>query len=444
MIAGFVILFGYGVLVWLVFFKFKWLKFSITWGVVSAFFGLHILIIFMIGLRFVTPYSTDAKVIQHTIQLTPRLSEPTLVTAVLVEPNLHVKKGQPLFQFDRRPYEDKVKQLEAQLAAAKQNVRVLKADVNLAGQKVRQQDARVAEAQQNVRVLQADVDVAVQKVAKTQSELVYARYVQQLAQGLATKGAGPEEEAEKSTAQLHTSEAGVKEAQAELERARLKYESEIGGVNTTVAALDATVKEAQADLERARLNYESEIGGVNTTVAAIEAELDLARFYLENTLMVAPEDGYVINLQVRPGMVAGDVRFGAIASFICEADRYLLANFFQENLKYVKAGQPVEAALDLYPGQIFQGKVEAIWRGSGSGQLLPSGVLPNFQYVSTEAPQGQFAVAIRLDGNDQTMFPIGTQGRAAIYTNPASPFVWLRRIGIRSYTWFNWLYPFSG
>jgi multidrug resistance efflux pump len=30
----------------------------------------------------------------------------------------------------------------------------------------------------------------------------------------------------------------------------------------------------------------------------------------------------------------------------------MLANFFQENLKYVKPGQEVEAAIDLYPGQI--------------------------------------------------------------------------------------------
>ena len=143
-------------------------------------------------------------------------------------------------------------------------------------------------------------------------------------------------------------------------------------------------------------------------------------------------------------MVAGDVRFGAIASFICDADRYLLANFFQENLKYVKPGQPVEAALDLYPGQIWSGKVEAIWQGSGAGQMLPSGTLPNFSFVSTEVPQGQFAVVIRLEGKDQAKFPIGTQGRATIYTNPDSGFVVLRKIGIRAYTWFNWLYPFSG
>jgi multidrug resistance efflux pump len=73
--------------------------------------------------------------------------------------------------------------------------------------------------------------------------------------------------------------------------------------------------------------------------------------------MVAPED---VNLQVRPGMVAGDIRLGAIASFVCDADRYLLASFFQENLKYVKPGQSAEVALDLYPGQIWKGKVEAI------------------------------------------------------------------------------------
>lgn len=383
MIAALVLCFGYVVLVWLVFFKLKWLRFSIAWGVVSVFFGLHLLIIFMIGLRFVTPYATEARVIQHTIQLIPRLPEPTLVTAVLVRPNVPVKKGQPLFQFDRRPYEYKVRQLEASLARAKQDVRVLK----------------------------ADTAINAQKIAKIKADLEYARYQLKLSAELARQGAGPEEDAQKWAAQVAAHEAGIREAQAEEARAVLRYTSDIDGVNTTVAA--------------------------------IRAELALARYYLDNTLMIAPEDGTVINLQVRPGMVAGEVRFGAIASFIVDEGRYLLANFFQENLKYVKPGQQAEIALDLYPGQIFQGNVQAIWQGSGAGQLLPSGTLPSFQYVPTELPQGQFVVAIHLEG-DQSRFPIGTQGRAAIYTNPSSGFVWLRKIGIRSYTWFNWLYPFSG
>jgi multidrug resistance efflux pump len=384
MLLGFVLLFGYALVVWLVFFKFRWLKFSIAWGFFSTFFAVHLLLIFLIGLRFVTPLATEARVIQHTIQLVPRLPEPTLVTAVLVEPNVPVKKGQPLFQFDRRPYEYKVKQLEAQFAKAKQDVLVLR----------------------------ADTQINAQKIARLKADLDFARYQQRLSADLARQGAGPEEDAQKWAAQ--------------------------------VAADDAAIKEAQAEEARARLRYTSEIGGVNTTVAAIQAELDQANYYLANTLMVAPEDGTIINLQVRPGMVSGDIRYGAIASFIADADRYLLANYFQENLKYVKPGQSVEIAFDLYPGQIFTGRVEAIWQGSGAGQMLPSGTLPSFNYVPTEIPQGQFAVAIRLDGADQSKYPIGTQGRAAIYTNPNSAFVVLRKIGIRGYTWLNFIYPFSG
>jgi hypothetical protein len=64
--------------------------------------------------------------------------------------------------------------------------------------------------------------------------------------------------------------------------------------------------------------------------------------------------------------------------------------------------------------------------------------------VPAELPQGQFAVAIRIDAPDQAMFPLGTQGRAAIYTNLNSGFTVLRKIAIRTYSWFNWLYPFSG
>lgn len=384
MLLGFVLLFAYVFIVWLVFFKLRWLKFTIAWGFFSTFFLLHLGIIFLVGLRYVAPTSTEARVIQRTIQLTPRLSEPTLVTAVLVEQNTPVKRGTPLFQFDRRPYEYKVRQLEAQLAQAKQNVLVLK----------------------------ADTAINLQKIAKYTADLAYAKYQLKLSTQLASRGAGPEEDAQKWTAQ--------------------------------VASYEASIKEAQAEETRAQLRYTSNIDGVNTSVAAIQAELDQARYYLDNTLMVAPEDGYIMNLQVRAGMVAGDVRFGAIASFICDADRYLLANYFQENLKYVKPGQVVEVALDLYPGQIWPGKVAAVWQGSGAGQMLPSGVLPSFNFQPNEVPQGQFVVAITLDDADQSKFPIGTQGRASIFTNPGSAFVAMRKIALRSYTWYNWLYPFSG
>ena len=49
-------------------------------------------------------------------------------------------------------------------------------------------------------------------------------------------------------------------------------------------------------------------------------------------------------------------------------------------------GQPVEVALDLYPGQIFAGKVDSIWRGNGVGQFLPSDEIPKFQQPLPMSP----------------------------------------------------------
>jgi len=208
---------GFILFVWLIFFQFKWLKWSIAWAIVAFIILLHVLLIFMIGLRFVTPYSTQAIVIQHTIQLIPRLTEPTLVTAVLVEPNVPVKKGQPLLQFDRRPYEDKVRQLEAQLAQAKQNI----------------------------RMLQADVQVAEQTLARKRDQVEYSKFQVKVYQELARTGAGREENAVTWEKQLQVDEDAVAEAAADLDRAKLKYE--IGGMTTSVAGT-----EAELDLARSK------------------------------------------------------------------------------------------------------------------------------------------------------------------------------------------------
>src|SRR5215510_13924935 len=132
MTAAILVLIAECTVFWLVFFRLKLLRLTPTWVVIFLFVMAPVFLVFLIGLRFVTPVSANATIIQPTIQLIPRLPDPTPVTAVLVEENTMVKKDQPLFQFDRRPFEYQVRQIEAQLAAAKQNVRVLLADVDIA------------------------------------------------------------------------------------------------------------------------------------------------------------------------------------------------------------------------------------------------------------------------------------------------------------------------
>jgi len=422
MAIALLITFVFIVFVYLVFFRFKWLKFSATWGILTFFFAVHVFLIFIVGLRFVTPYSTNVIVVQHTIQLIPRLPEPTLVTAVLVKPDVRVRKGQPLFQFDRRPYEYQVRQLEAQLDAAS-------ASNQSAKYRIEQLRAGRASADQDVRMYKTDVEAAEQKVVRAKSELEYAKYQQQLSYGLSQKGAGPEEDAQKWTAQMNANKATMMEAAAEAEHARLKYNSQWEGVNTTVATATAQLKEAEAAEKQAM-----------ATIIGLRAQLELARYYLDNTLLVAPEDGHIVNLQVQPGMVAGIFRAGGIASFIVDADRYLLASFTQETLKYVRVGQPVEVALDLYPGQVFEAKVDSIWWASGEGQYLPSDVIPKFYAAEPKQPQGEFAVKIYLKDPSKVGLPIGAQGAVAIYTSGGG-FAILRKITVRMNSWFNWLYP---
>ena len=116
-----------------------------------------------------------------------------------------MKKGQPLFQFDRRPYEYQVRLLEAQLDAASASEVATK-------YKVDQLKAGLAGANQDVLMYKADLEGAKQKVVRTKSNLEYTKYQQQMSEGLAQQGAGPEEDAQKWKAQAAANEAAVKEA----------------------------------------------------------------------------------------------------------------------------------------------------------------------------------------------------------------------------------------
>jgi multidrug resistance efflux pump len=106
----------YVLFVWLIFYKFKLLKFDlkakITTGVVGVLFVFGILI----AVNFLHPQSLDARVLQHVIEISPRLPQPGRVIEVPIEPNVPVKKGTILFKIDPRPFELDVDRLTAALA----------------------------------------------------------------------------------------------------------------------------------------------------------------------------------------------------------------------------------------------------------------------------------------------------------------------------------------
>ncbi len=368
----------YLIFVWFIFFKAKWLKFNIMWGIVSFWVGAHLLLIFLVALRFFQPFSIDSHVVRSTIQIVPRLTQPTILTEVLVEPNTWVTKGEPLYRFDDTVFSLAVDKANAQLVAA----------------------------QQNALILEQDVIAATEAVERANAQLAYALTEQARYENLVPAGGARQDELDRW--------------------------------NEQVAEDQAKVKEAEANLEKANLAEASQIDGVNTGIIEAQSQLAEAEYFLENTTIYAPENGMIVSQQARPGMVVGEIRLGAIASFVTEDSPYILATFRQQNLKFVEVGQPVEVALDLYPGEILTGKVEAVWWATRQGQYLPSGRLPGFELPKLP---GRIAVQISVDVPEGHTFPAGGHAAVAIYTGMGKSFEFLRRINIRLYSFANFIRP---
>ena len=337
----------------------------------------------MIGLRFVAPYATDAKVIQHTIQLIPRLPEPTLVTAVLVEPNVPVKKGQPLFQFDRRQYEYKVQQLEAELAEAKQDVLELKASLDIAEAEVKQAKASLGRAETDLR-----------------SSRVRAK-------------------------RLH------------------RFKSQIDG-KVFSKLRQSSRKPKPRPSERG--SSTSRISAASTrTVASLEAELAQARFYLDNTTMVAPEDGYIFNLQVRPGMVCRHCPF--------RRDRLVRRRRGSLRACHVLPGEPEVREAGAAGGTGDRPVSRADLPRHGAGDLAGErrgAVAAERHDARLEAGRDRRSRRDSSRSRSISTMRISPSSRSAPRAGqPSTPIpragssFCARSVFVR-YSWFNWLYPFSG
>ena len=156
-------------------------------------------------------------------------------------------------------------------------------------------------------------------------------------------------------------------------------------------ALAATGAGKRADLEQAQSdlgNLESEFLAADATesqaraqIVKAEADLRSAKYDLEGTTHLAPANGRVTNLALRPGVRATQFATMPVMSFIEEDDPWVLAFFHQNELRYVEPGNEAEIFMEMYPGRIIKCKVDSILWATAQGQMPISGnlaiTLPN-------------------------------------------------------------------
>ena len=305
-----IILCLYLVALWAVFPKFKLVRWNWLSGTVSVLVGVFILAVFLALFNYLTP-SGRVTVTGRVAEVTPNVTGQ--IVSIPVKTNVKVKANDVLFQIDPAPFQYKVSQLQASLAAAKQQTDILKSNYE--------------QASANVTGLTAQVAFSTQRLADIQK--------------LAAQGANTQFQAQDRQNQ-----------------------------NETMLAQLNVAKAAQ---QSAKLAMDSEIGGVNTSVAQIQAQLDNAVWELSQTTVRAPADGYVTIMAATEGDRA--VQFRSVMSFIVEKEITIVGLFSQNGFQTITEGTPVDIVFDNVPGRIYHAEVIAIPKGIGQGQVAVSGTL---------------------------------------------------------------------
>ncbi len=229
-----------------------------------------------------------------------------------------VKAGQEVARLQSDILQTQLSQANAGFDAARATLDEVKA-----GSRIQE----IAAAEQEAARLKALAKGAAEDLALQEGTL--ARYEQLYASGAVTEH------------ELNVQKALTEKARAQNDAAQAAYKA-------SMARLDMLREGARKEaLDRAAAQVKGSQAGV-----------DLAKSYLEKTILKAPVGGMVIGTNFEPGEV---VRQGAEVITLLNMQKLWLGTYVPENrLGEVQVGQRVELTVDSFPDKVFAGRVTFI------------------------------------------------------------------------------------
>jgi multidrug resistance efflux pump len=302
-----------------------------------------------------TPLTTEAYVQAYVIQVAPQVGEK--VIRVHVREGDRVNAGKLLFELDPELFVQKVAYLEAKLVETQHQVKQLQAE------------QAVAQADHERLLAEADYAVSVQR----QEQEIYKT---------------------ESTTERRYLDALQKRK-----------------------ASEAAVRQAASAVRRVETALDARIQGEHALVAQVKAQLAEARLNLGYTRVRAPCDGLITDLQLREGAY---VHVGQAAMTIIDTGHWLIvANFRENSVARLRAGQPARVAFRSLPGQLLPARVTSVGWGVNQGQGVPSGLLPDVKVPKSWIPPAQrFQVRLTLEDGGAVPLRVGMTGSVAVYTEP--------------------------
>jgi membrane fusion protein (multidrug efflux system) len=290
----------------------------------------------------------DAYVKADNTTIAPKVSG--YLSEVLVGDNERVAAGQVLARIDDRDFKVALDQARADVAAAEAAVTSKRAQLEV-------QQAVIAAAKATI-----EVDTATQTFASQENK----RYTD-----LAATGYGSVQNAQSAQSRNASAQAAI-----------LRDTANLASAQKQVELLKAEIAQAIAAAGRA---------------SALQQQAELNLGY---TTITSPINGIVGNRTLRTGQF---VQAGTqLMSLVPATGAYVVANFKETQLTAVRKGQPVEIAVDMFPGQVVRGHVDSLAPASGQefALLPPDNATGNFTKVVQRIP-----VKIALDNTPIELRP---------------------------------------
>ena len=345
------------------------------------------------------PWTRDGMVRAQVLQIAPRVSGP--IIDLPIAENGRVAAGDLLFEIDPRTFQAAYDQALADLDKTRDDIAALTAQVDASAAQVEQAKSEIVQAENAIEGYQAQFDnanVELQRVSILVEDQVVSRAV-----------------------------FDSRKAENDIAEAQLR--------NSQVRLLEAQAAQAQAEADLARAIADlGAPGEENAQIRAAQASVESARLDLEFTQMAAPLDGYITNLQLRPGdqTVANQPALALI-----DSSSFYVQGFFRETLiGNIESGDRAIVTLMTYPDQPLEGRVDSIgWGiapddGTTGFELLPD-VSPTFEWIRlaqripvrvhlSELPEN---VDLRVGMTASVLVMTGTAGSDAEGSVPPVPSV---------------------
>lgn len=187
-------------------------------------------------------------------------------------------------------------------------------------------------------------------------------------------------------ANFKASQSNIDVAKKDLERYQVLYEQ--GAVSKqTLDAAQAKYDGAKANLVNSEQALISQGGQkvADADLRTLKASKEQAEKNLEYTKIYAPQSGTIASRRVEKGMY---VNVGSPLCVIVPNKVWVVANFKENQLRKMKAGQTVSIKVDTYPNHKFKGKIDSIQRASGAKSSLfpPENAVGSFVKIVQRIP----------------------------------------------------------